>query len=164
MRKSWQHVVLLFVAVVVFFSATAEASYRLEWAEGREPEDGISLPFYQATHYSWASATLPNPAPPKPVVKPAPKQSVTNVTHSVGTKANGSANAYVDPWGCEASHAQQWSGAKDRNGNPMYWGKYQFDRQTWAAHGGDPAAYGSAPESEQDRVAARVKYDAWPNC
>ena len=72
-------------------------------------------------------------------------------------EAGGSSNAYVDP-SCEAAHSQQWSPSG------TYWGKYQFDRQTWAAHGGDPGSYGSASEAEQDAVAARVQYDAWPNC
>jgi len=48
--------------------------------------------------------------------------------------------------------------------NGLYWGKYQFDRQTWVAHGGAPGSYGGASEAEQDRVASRVTYDAWPNC
>jgi hypothetical protein len=43
-----------------------------------------------------------------------------------------------------------------------YWGKYQFDRQTYERFGG--TNYGSASEAEQDAVAARVTYDAWPNC
>ena len=48
-----------------------------------------------------------------------------------------------------------------------YRGKYQFDRQTWAAVGGsgDPAA---APEAEQDRRAAmlyaRAGASPWPVC
>ena len=48
-----------------------------------------------------------------------------------------------------------------------YRGKYQFDRQTWAAVGGsgDPAA---APEAEQDRRAAilyaRAGSSPWPVC
>jgi resuscitation-promoting factor RpfB len=48
-----------------------------------------------------------------------------------------------------------------------YRGKYQFDRATWRALGGrgDPAA---APESEQDRRAAKLMRtsgpSAWPNC
>lgn len=48
-----------------------------------------------------------------------------------------------------------------------YRGKYQFDRQTWAAYGpaGDPAR---ASEAEQDRRALKL-YKArgtspWPNC
>ena len=50
----------------------------------------------------------------------------------------------------------------------QYRGKYQFDRETWAANGGsgdDPAA---APEAEQDAIAAKL-YAAqgttpWPVC
>ncbi len=51
--------------------------------------------------------------------------------------------------------------------NGQYRGKYQFDRETWARMGGsgDPAA---APESEQDRLAAKLLAQSgtapWPNC
>jgi peptidoglycan hydrolase-like protein with peptidoglycan-binding domain len=48
-----------------------------------------------------------------------------------------------------------------------YRGKYQFDRETWRRMGGtgDPA---DAPESEQDRIAAKLLAAQgtapWPNC
>jgi peptidoglycan hydrolase-like protein with peptidoglycan-binding domain len=48
-----------------------------------------------------------------------------------------------------------------------YRGKYQFSRETWRELGGtgDPA---SAPESEQDQMAAKLMQTqgpaAWPNC
>lgn len=46
-----------------------------------------------------------------------------------------------------------------------YWGWYQFDYQTWVAHGGVPSHYHQAGhEAEQNAVAARIAYDAWPNC
>ena len=64
-----------------------------------------------------------------------------------------------------SSTAQCESGGDPTAVSPdgTYRGKWQFDQSTWEAHGGsgDPAA---APEAEQDRVAARVSYDAWPNC
>lgn len=69
----------------------------------------------------------------------------------------GSSNPMVNP-NCE-------SGGDPTAVSPsgQYRGKYQFDQQTWQRFGGsgDPAA---ASEAEQDRVAARVTYDAWPNC
>jgi peptidoglycan hydrolase-like protein with peptidoglycan-binding domain len=62
----------------------------------------------------------------------------------------------------------------ESGGNPQavspdgqYRGKYQFDQQTWESLGGtgDPA---SAPESEQDRLAAQLYEQrgasSWPNC
>jgi hypothetical protein len=59
----------------------------------------------------------------------------------------------------------------ESGGNPQavsssgtFWGLYQFDYQTWTAHGGNPDTYGSAGASEQHTVAARITYDAWPNC
>jgi peptidoglycan hydrolase-like protein with peptidoglycan-binding domain len=62
----------------------------------------------------------------------------------------------------------------ESSGNPgavssdgAYRGKYQFSRETWRELGGsgDPA---SAPESEQDQMAAKLLQtqgpSAWPNC
>lgn len=62
----------------------------------------------------------------------------------------------------------------ESSGNPTavspsgtYRGKYQFSRETWRELGGsgDPA---SAPESEQDQMAAKLMATqgpaAWPNC
>jgi hypothetical protein len=46
-----------------------------------------------------------------------------------------------------------------------YYGGYQFDSGTWDAYG--DSAYGEAneaPPAVQDAAAARVPYDAWPNC
>lgn len=74
------------------------------------------------------------------------------------TSSGGSSNPMVNP-SCESGgNSQVW----DPSGS--YWGKYQFDRQTWVASGGSAGSYGSASEGEQDRVASRVTYDAWPNC
>jgi hypothetical protein len=70
----------------------------------------------------------------------------------------GSSNSMVNP-ACESGGNSQVVSA-----NGLYWGKYQFDRQTWIAHGGNAGSYGNASEAEQDRVASRVTYDAWPNC
>jgi hypothetical protein len=143
--------VLAYCASSLLWGPSADAAFHLERAE----------PSWKPTGYApiesnrWVNE---RPAP-RPVVRQRPV-----VAAAAPTRSNGSTNRYVSPWGCEARHAQQWSYAKDKNGNPIYWGKYQFDRQTWAAHGGDPAAYGSAPEAEQDRIASRVRYDAWPNC
>jgi hypothetical protein len=72
--------------------------------------------------------------------------------------ATRSSNPMVNPVCESGGNPQVW----DPSGT--YWGKYQFDRQTWIAHGGSPSSYGNASVAEQDRVAARVKYDAWPNC
>jgi hypothetical protein len=80
--------------------------------------------------------------------------SVSMPTRSYG----GSSNSMVNP-ACESGGNSQVVSP-----NGLYWGKYQFDRQTWIAHGGSPGSYGNASEAEQDRVASRVRYDAWPNC
>jgi hypothetical protein len=75
-----------------------------------------------------------------------------------GTGYGGSSNAYVNP-NCESGGNPQ---VRDPSGK--YWGKYQFDYSTWVANGGSPPSYGNADVAEQDRVAANVTYDAWPNC
>jgi Transglycosylase-like domain len=95
-------------------------------------------------------ATAPVPPPQRP--------AGVSSAGTVASGAGGSSNAYVNP-ACESGGNSQVVSP-----NGMYWGKYQFDAQTWAAHGGDPGSYGSAPEAVQDQVAARVQYDAWPNC
>jgi hypothetical protein len=88
----------------------------------------------------------------------APAQMPSGVETSYAASNGGSSNAYVDP-NCESGGNSQ---VYDPSGT--YWGKYQFDRQTWEAHGGSSSSYGNASEIEQDRVAANVQYDAWPNC
>lgn len=88
-------------------------------------------------------------APPQPPASVLTDQTVAN---------GGSSNSMVDP-NCESGGNPQ---ALDPSGT--YWGKYQFDAQTWAAYAPPGAAYGSAPEWVQDQAAANVPYDAWPNC
>lgn len=39
-----------------------------------------------------------------------------------------------------------------RSTNRTHFGRYQYDRATWEANGGDPATWGSATPEEQDRV------------
>jgi len=86
-----------------------------------------------------------------------PAQPPAGVKTAGEVSRGGSSNPMVNP-ACESG------GDPQATGNPGYWGKYQFDADTWTRHGGSPSTYGSASEAEQDRVAARVKYDAWPNC
>jgi hypothetical protein len=90
--------------------------------------------------------------PPRP-----PAQPPAGVATAAVTSTGGSANGYVNP-ACESGGDP---GAVSASG--QYRGKYQFDQGTWERFGGtgDPA---TASEVEQDRIAARVTYDAWPNC
>jgi hypothetical protein len=84
--------------------------------------------------------------------------SYSSSSGGAATGTGGSSNSMVNP-ACESGGNSQ---IVDASGT--YWGKYQFDYQTWVAHGGAPSAYGNAGEGYQDQVAARVQYDAWPNC
>lgn len=93
------------------------------------------------------------------------------VLERMGAPVTASASAAS---GTAPSSALQAIAQCESGGNPAavdpsgtYRGKYQFDRGTWAANGGngDPA---TAPEAEQDAVAARL-YAArgaapWPVC
>jgi Transglycosylase-like domain len=107
---------------------------------GQNCADGL----YERTYGSGA-------APSSPVTTPSSGSGS-------GSSTGGSSNSMVNPH-CESGGNSQ---VVDPSGT--YWGKYQFDRQTWVAHGGSPGSYGSASEGEQDQVASRVTYDAWPNC
>lgn len=86
--------------------------------------------------------------------------STQSSSGSSGTSSSygGSSNSMVNPY-CESSGNSQ---AVSPDGT--YYGKYQFDYSTWVANGGASGSYGNASESEQDQVASRVTYDAWPNC
>jgi transglycosylase-like protein len=86
---------------------------------------------------------------------PAPAPAAPS---SAAASTGGSSNSMVDP-SCESGGNSQIVSS-----NGQYWGKYQFNYATWVAHGGSPGSYGSASEAEQDAVASRVTYDAWPNC
>lgn len=50
-------------------------------------------------------------------------------------------------------------------GNPTHFGKYQYDRQTWVAHGGNASEWGTASPAEQERVfrngVNKYGYGAW---
>lgn len=52
-----------------------------------------------------------------------------------------------------------------RSSNPTHFGKYQYDRSTWVAHGGNPEDWGTASPEEQERVfaegTAQYGYSAW---
>lgn len=88
----------------------------------------------------------------RPAQPPAGVRSLEIVSNG------GSSNPMVNP-ACESGgNPQVWSPSG------QYWGWYQFDYGTWVAHGGAPGAYGNAPLYVQHQVAARVQYDAWPNC
>lgn len=66
---------------------------------------------------------------------------------------------------CDAACIQCESGGDPNAWNgTSYWGLYQFDEQTWYAHGGPPGTWGNGSSSLQHQIAANVTYDAWPSC
>lgn len=95
---------------------------------------------------------------PSPTRQQSPVQDSSGSGGGSGSGGSGGSGPGEGTANCE-------SGGNPKAISPggKYRGKYQFDQQTWNAHGGtgDPAA---APESVQDEIAGRVQYDAWPNC
>ena len=93
----------------------------------------------------------------------AASSASSGYSDSSGYESAGSASGSAM---CGSSCVQCESGGNPQAVSPdgTYWGLYQFDRQTWAAHGGNPASYGSASAAEQAAVAANASSDLWPNC
>lgn len=123
--------------------------------------DATCAELRKSDHQLKVLLTVPKPyttTPTAVVQATTPAQMPSGVQTASVASTGGSANPMVNP-SCESGGNVQ---VVDASGT--YWGKYQFDRGTWAASGGDPSTYGSASEVEQDRVAANVTYDAWPNC
>lgn len=148
---TWVKASLAVYLAFVTITGTAEAAYHLTYES--PPTKGMNfLPEIEGLQNHYVTGTL---AVPKPVIRSVALRAPTRLP---GGSLGPSTNRFVEPNGCEASHTQQWSPSG------KYWGKYQFDRQTWSAHGGNSNEYGSADVQEQDRIAAKVAYDAWPNC
>jgi peptidoglycan hydrolase-like protein with peptidoglycan-binding domain len=82
---------------------------------------------------------------------------------SGSTASSGTANATLE----KIAHCESGGDPTAVSSSGTYRGKYQFDRQTWRAHGGtgDPAA---ASEATQDAIAAKLLAargtSPWPNC
>ncbi len=118
----------------------------------------ISLPSH-ASHLGWREPdpTTTTTPPTTVVIHSEPKPQATG-----GTRPSGSRQACIltrenpnDPTGNRYG----------RSTNPSHFGAYQFDKQTWAAAGGDPAKWGTATPAEQDAAfnnyVAHYGYGAW---
>lgn len=66
------------------------------------------------------------------------------------TNRSGNHRGYTTTRDCIA--AVEHNGSYSRSNNPTHFGRYQFDRNAWIAHGGDPKDWGTASPTEQDRV------------
>lgn len=106
--------------------------------------------------------------PPVPHVASVSHRSDTHVTppQETRTSVQSSSGASSGGGGAGGSTVQCESGGNyQANTGNGYYGGWQFDHGTWDAYG-DPK-YGEAneaPPAVQDQAAARVPYDAWPNC
>jgi peptidoglycan hydrolase-like protein with peptidoglycan-binding domain len=91
--------------------------------------------------------------------------SGTQSPSSDGTSGSGTSGSSAELQKIAQCESSGNPGAVSQDGT--YRGKYQFSRETWRELGGsgDPA---SAPESEQDQMAAKLLATqgpgAWPNC
>jgi spore germination protein YaaH len=97
--------------------------------------------------------------------KPYGPAAGTTSTSATSTSAASTGSAPTPPASstADASTAPQTSFeqcviARESGGNPEitngegYWGLFQFSASTWAAYGGNPADFGSAPAAEQEQV------------
>jgi LysM repeat protein len=112
------------------------------------PAPAQAAAVYTPRHASTAPA---QPAPsqaPAPVQAPAPARTGPTSTGSAGTSSGGW------PGGAFGECVVQ----RESGGNPNvwnasgHWGLYQFSASTWAAYGGNPAAFGNAGVAEQEQV------------
>lgn len=124
------------------------------------------------------------PADPKHI--PAPPSQLSPVTYvpkhaapkpAVSADSDDQASAQPAPAqqaSTQTSSAASWSGtypggafgacvvSRESGGNPNiwnasgHWGLYQFSASTWAAYGGNPAAFGNASVAEQNQVFANA--------
>jgi LysM repeat protein len=101
----------------------------------------------------YGASAVPS-APTESSPQPAPASSTASTRSS---SASGSTASCI--------RASENGGSYGRSANPTHFGAYQFDRQTWAANGGNPADWGWASAAEQDRVFANTVassgYSAW---
>jgi hypothetical protein len=101
---------------------------------------------------TWWYATLPEP-------------TTTTVTPLRRSGTAGSASRRSSSSTAECIGQRENGGDYGRSSNPTHFGKYQYDRQTWAAHGGNPDDWGTASPEEQERVfangTAQYGYSAW---
>jgi LysM repeat protein len=100
-----------------------------------------AAPAYTPRHAAAAAA----PAPAQPAsTAPAPSVPATTTSAGGGGWPGGAFGACVV--------------ARESGGNPNiwnstgHWGLYQFSASTWAAYGGDPAAFGNASVAVQEQV------------
>jgi hypothetical protein len=97
-------------------------------------ETGQVIPVQQAP-----AATQPVSTAPVSVTAPAASQ---------GTAPGGSFGACV--------RSRESGGNYQATNSGGYYGAYQFSAGTWAAYGGNPAAYGNASPAQQDQVFANA--------
>jgi hypothetical protein len=125
-----------------------------------EPGPGHRLPTRRefAETYNRLITWRHPPPPPAPAVatsQPTSQPAASSATAS----SQGGGFASSSTVQCESS------GDYSANTGNGYYGGYQFDSHTWDRFG-DPAyeEANEAPPAVQDAAAARVTYDAWPNC
>jgi hypothetical protein len=107
---------------------------RLAVRLARHGETGQVIPVQQAP-----AATAPVTTAPASVTAPVASQ---------GTAPGGSFGACV--------RARESGGNYQATNPGGYYGAYQFSASTWAAYGGNPAAYGNASPAQQDQVFANA--------
>ncbi len=113
--------------------------------------------------YSAPAATPSSSTATASTASSSPEPSSTSVTPTRSGPAHSGGSASGSVAAC--IRASENGGSYGRSSNSSHFGAYQFDRQTWAANGGNPGDWGSASASEQDRVFANTVassgYSSW---
>ncbi|MDQ2727709.1 MAG: LysM peptidoglycan-binding domain-containing protein [Actinomycetota bacterium] len=111
--------------------------------------------------YSAATPSAQTASPEAQTTTHEPSSNSASPTRSSSGHPSSSASGST----ASCIRASENGGSYGRSGNATHFGAYQFDRQTWAAHGGNPADWGSASAAEQDQVFANTVassgYSAW---
>ena len=113
-----------------------------------------------------APVTTPQLAPPVRSETRAALPTVTPVTASPSQEEVESAVVRGPYWDSSTVQCESNGNWQAVSASGKYHGGLQFDQQTWDAHGGQQYAARAdlATPEQQQEVASRVQYDAWPNC
>jgi hypothetical protein len=129
--------------------------------EARRPDPPEPRPEFRLAPAVTTTTTAPPPPPPTTTTTARPRPATA--TTAAARPAPAPEAAYGSSIPRNATEAcivrREHGGSYSRGSNPTHFGRYQFSRASWAAHGGDPDTWGSASPEEQDRVFVQAVED-----
>jgi LysM repeat protein len=129
---------------------------KIRWANNVDAGQVLTVPVKPA-RIPAAPAQLgpaPAPAPAPAAAQASTEQTATDQQASTGTAAPAqSASSYTGSGSFQKCVISAESGGNSQVMNSSgHYGLYQFSSSTWAAYGGNPAAFGNASVAEQNQV------------